>query len=1476
MKTWKKVVRILILLIIVVPVAAMIAVQIPAVQTAIVGKVTRTLSEKIDGRVTIGRVWFSFPNNLILRDVDVIQGESDTVVHAGKLLLGAKTSSLLSDEAFVRRISLEKGHFTLRKLEDGSTNLAALIAPLKKSPVDTSAVSLPWSKYRLDRLSVKDFAFRTDTLAIEDIDLDVRKVRYDDSLSLRIEHLSLSESRGFDLEDLSADASWTPSGISLRNLHLKDTWSQIHAPTLALGFSDFSDFSDLFNRCSANVKLRESHIDSRSLAPLLPMGGRKFALDLEGTADGPLNDLLLKSLRVKTPGGATDLTVKGRLQGLPDPDRIRIRTARVEGHTRTDDLGELLEGVLPGKIRKKDIARYARGETIRLDLTADGTPAELKAEGGISSHGLGSAKVSAVIRDLTRTMKASGTLETDYLQLGKLLDNPSLGALTARTTVAFATTPSGLNADINRLDIDNFSFKGYDYHDISAGATLRDGVLLADVSSDDPNLQMLMHGRVDLGGKGKANKILIDLDLERADLSALNFDKRDSTTVSMALNADLTQEPGGVILGTALVRALQAEVDGNIYDIGDIEFESNRQDDRFNTTVESTFAQAWYDGNVFVADFISEARRIVMEENLRDLLGKGSDAKEEYAPSESFGSLRIRTRNLQPVFDFLASDVFVARESSIGVDLLGEQVEGSIASELVAAGNLFVHNLQGRIYSLGDRMMLDLDANRIQSGRLMADNVRLDAMTDTASVDIQARFHNENDNAGEALLHTRVSFPDSLKTDYRLRADILPSFLSLAGNTWELDPATVLYRPGHIRVNDLYLHNEEQALTAGGVIGASPADTAQVKLRDFDIGIINAFLPAGFDLHGRLTGDGEGFALLGDEMGLLLDIVGRDMAVAGDLLGDIKVLSKWDDPGKQLRVLVDNTLGSRHPLNAVASFRPSDKNLSFDMHLDSLSVVALGPMIDNLATGLTGSVSGRITGKGPLNKLSIDSEDARVNKMRFTLDYTKVQYEADGPLTLSDKGVTFNDIEIHDTEGGTGRLSGGVPYDHFRDIRLNIRIDLHNALALNTTMRDNGTFYGKAYADGTVRVSGPLDKIRLNINATSKEKTAVHIPLGSSSKSNTRLLTFINNEPTKLSLYDSLLQIKKPGAGGKKRSGTDLSVQLRLNATPDAEVQIEIDKSTGDILKARGTGMINIAVDDDFDIKGDYRLESGSYHFGMLGFTTRDFSIDPGGTIAFVGDVMQSNLDMTATYRTKASLTPLIADSTMVNLRRTVECGIEIKGKLANPQIGFKIEVPDLDPTIKNRLDHALNTEDKKMKQALALLVSGGFVPDEQSGIVNSTTLLYSNASEMMASQLNNIFHQLDIPIDLGFNYQPSQNGRDVFDVAVSTQLFNNRVSINGNIGNRQYLSSSASDIVGDLDIEIKLNRSGKVRLTLFSHSTDIYSNYLDMTQRNGAGIVYQEDFNSFKELWRKLLHLKPDESQTLPDSDPARRLQPR
>jgi hypothetical protein len=324
-------------------------------------------------------------------------------------------------------------------------------------------------------------------------------------------------------------------------------------------------------------------------------------------------------------------------------------------------------------------------------------------------------------------------------------------------------------------------------------------------------------------------------------------------------------------------------------------------------------------------------------------------------------------------------------------------------------------------------------------------------------------------------------------------------------------------------------------------------------------------------------------------------------------------------------------------------------------------------------------------------------------------------------------------------------------------------------------------------------------------------------------------------------------------------SQSEFLVKLKVNAQPDVEAFVEIDKASGNVLSGRGSGNISLNVSEDiFNINGDYTISSGNYKFMAMGLVGRDFTIQDGSSIRFNGDIMESTLDINAIYRTKASISTLISDTTSVANRRIVDCGISIKDRLANPQLSFDIDIPDLDPTVKSRVESALSTADKVQKQFLSLIISNNFLPDEQSGIVNNSSVLYSNVSEMMSNQINNIFQKLDIPLDLGLRYQPNDQGNDIFDVAVSTQLFNNRVIVNGNIGNRQYSSGNAqNDVVGDIDIEIKLDRSGSFRLNLFSHSADQYTNYLDNSQRNGIGVTYQTEFNSFRNFFRNIFSNK-------------------
>ncbi|MBQ5639672.1 MAG: translocation/assembly module TamB domain-containing protein [Bacteroidales bacterium] len=305
----------------------------------------------------------------------------------------------------------------------------------------------------------------------------------------------------------------------------------------------------------------------------------------------------------------------------------------------------------------------------------------------------------------------------------------------------------------------------------------------------------------------------------------------------------------------------------------------------------------------------------------------------------------------------------------------------------------------------------------------------------------------------------------------------------------------------------------------------------------------------------------------------------------------------------------------------------------------------------------------------------------------------------------------------------------------------------------------------------------------------------------------------------------------------------------------------------------KGTASVYLRPSKDiFEINGDYRISEGNYNFIIPGILSRGFEIQDGSTIRFGGKIPDTQLDINALYKVRASLSSLVMSATDVDTWRLVECGINISDRLSNPQLKFSIDVPDLDPTTKSQIETALATEDKVQKQFLSLLLLGSFLPDETSGVVNGSNILLSNVTELMSSQLNNILSKLEIPLDVGFDYQNATSGNDMFDMAISTQLFNNRVIVGGSVGNRNYSTSAnpRGDVVGDLDVQIKLDPEGKYRLNLFSHSADEYSSFLDFSQRNGVGVSFQKEYHTFGELIGNLFRKRnaSDQSQEESSSD--------
>ena len=105
--------------------------------------------------------------------------------------------------------------------------------------------------------------------------------------------------------------------------------------------------------------------------------------------------------------------------------------------------------------------------------------------------------------------------------------------------------------------------------------------------------------------------------------------------------------------------------------------------------------------------------------------------------------------------------------------------------------------------------------------------------------------------------------------------------------------------------------------------------------------------------------------------------------------------------------------------------------------------------------------------------------------------------------------------------------------------------------------------------------------------------------------------------------------------------------------------------------------------------------------------------------------------------------------------------------------------------------------------------------------------------------------------------YRPkSELTSDEVDFGLSKSLINNRlfVEVEGNylIDNKQAVNSSMSNFMGEAYITYLIDRAGTLKAKAFTQTIDRFDENQGL-QDTGIGIYFNEDFNNFRDLRRRI-----------------------
>ena len=1472
-------------------------VQSPRVQTAVANRVTATLRESIDADIRIGKIHLRPFNTLIIEDLLIIDNAPvlppedfpgiapvDTFFRAGSIIAGFSLDGLFTGGGLrVSQAKVKDAQMNL-VLEGEAPNLSRIfgLAPADNEPKPVNKKELfsirdvrgenmgfrmlnfgmerevPEETYEQAGDGRRQYGIDWTDLEVRDIQLRGKNLRMKGGVMTgTVTCLSFNERSGFNCRSLSAEARVGEGKAIVKDIRLRDDFSDLKVPLYMMSFDSAKDFEDYINLVKMDGVVEESYLDFRTIAffaPTLRDTGLKARVS--GKMSGPVRDMRFSGIRVCLADGSFAGTVDGRLSGVPDVEKMALDARLSHSMFTSAGVDALVNAWTEERI---DFRKFAKGQRFMMNCRVDGRLNDMRIRPDIHSLS-GNLDADIKFTDLIRQDRPilmDARLRTKNLDAGRIAGIDALGQCSFETGVKMRLPDergTKMQLHIDSLKVSKLNLLGYDYSRIAAAGDITEDAFDGKFVCGDPNLNFLFQGTFALSHNTNNSLYKFYANVGHADLHALNLDKRKVSRLRFQTAANFARAGGRDLIGKVEVGGLVLENSAGVHDIGDAELTSITKDGIYRIKFSSNFLDALYSGTGSPADFLSDLQDITLRRDLPML--SEERAGEWEGRSYEIGMNFHDTRGL---LSFLAPGLYIADSTGVRVNI---SPEGRLSSEMnssrIAFNGNYLKNFRAEFNNGDDNLTGSAAADMIRIGELATlENNMLKMYADDNRFGVGFQYDNSGDSGNSGEIYALGELGRTVSGDVGVAVRLLPSSVNLNSKRWSIHESTFSINGDGAEVGSFELTNDEQRLSAYGKVSKTATDTLTVEMDRFDIGIVNPLVTPEIGLTGKMTGMARLISPLTDKS-ILLDVVCDSTYMAGEEIGVLTAHCGWDRTFNRFDMNLRNDIGGRSTLTAEGRYTPSSRGIEAQIALDGLNIAYAKPFVAEIFNRFEGEISGRIALDGPITSPEISSEEMRIDGGVLSIAFTNVPYQVSGPVHMDSEGAYFDNVTIADKFGSTGSVNGAITFGNFENPGIELNVGVKGMECLDTTPSISPDFYGHLFASGKVRVSGPFSGIALDIDAVTEKNGNLHIPVPNTTVAGvTDLLRFREEERIVwVDPYEEMMnRLKK-----QTEEVGDISLNLRVNATPGVTAFVEIDRESGNMLSANGSGQIELKMKgDDFNINGNYSISSGNYKFVALGLASRDFQIKEGSSIRFNGDIMESSLNIDALYKTKASLSTLISDTTSVNTRRTVECGISISDKLKNPRLGFSIEVPDIDPAVKSKVESALSTDDKIQKQFLSLILSNSFLPDEQSGIVNSSTLLYSNVSEVMANQLNNILQKLDIPVDLGLNYQPNSKGNDVFDVAVSTQLFNNRVVVNGNIGNRQYKSSgTGTDVVGDIDIEIKLNRPGTLRLNLFSHSADQYTNYLDNSQRNGLGLGYQMEFNGIKDEDRtKLTTLK-------------------
>lgn len=1434
-----------------------VALQSRRVQLFITQRFTTFLANNSDLKIHVETVNLSLFGKLVLGNLWLEDQAGDTLASAGQVTLHLGKLNLRHKQGHFDLITIEKARVNIRKDASGEYNFRFLTR--RQTPADSLNTN-PWT------LSCHTFRIRKSEFTYLDQRGNPREYRVDDinlhigdfylgpeNMNLKISSLTLIDSKGFYLEDLTADITSVADTFHIRNIGFRTLNSVVDSASLVLkqvalpGTGErISDF---------RLTLPPARLSMKDLALFLPaVKGMNQVFEVSGLFTGNPRNLKARNLLIRTGTNtsvACDLTVSS-YEELSEPfiflDLKRFRT----------DFRDLSQIRLPSQSKVNYLRfpdnLYQTG-TISYEGNFTGFLSDFVAYGTLRSP-MGTVKTDLLFAPAgNNRLRFDGKLGTSDFELGKLLRTSQIGEVSLNGMVKGFLNQNGTSLDAT-FDgvVSSLRAYQYTYHNLLLDGKIENRKFDGNVTLDDPNLKLNFSGVLNLNEKTPEFDFI--LNLQKADLVALQLDSRSTESdLSFEMTANFSGSSFDSFEGLVQVYNGSYQNQNGQMEFASLTVSTSLNEESSRINLYSDYLDGTITGEYHLGYLPQSFRQVVAA--YLPAFAPGAGETPVSIAANKFG-FSFDVRNLDELTAVFLPDLKVtgpfAIHGKIDSGDSGLELFGKIPS--LTYQDMAFDNLEFRLSPENRKLFSDITLDR----------AHLANQTDLFNISLEA-------TAGGDIVGTRIGWDNRKKLTYKgeIESEFLftrmegrakpftdirvnPATIILADSAWQLSQTSLRIDTTSVNIQGFSFSNGNQKIAINGKISTNPEEQLRIDLQNIGLPSAAYYLGLRDEMKGTFNGSISLSDLYKDRLfrsDLRLD--GLEFRNQG--IGDVSLFSHWDSETRLMNGELTIEKNGKLELLAKGSMDPRTTHMDFTFDFENQPLVILNTVITDVLTGFYGYGSGKIRLQGTPEKILLDGA-VFCRDAGLTVGYTQVTYELNDSVHFAGDKIIFDNIRFRDRQGNRGLFTGTIRHDSFQNMDFDLHLSTGKILAMNTTAKSSEQFYGKVVAAGNITITGHGSDVLLAGEATSLPETAG---------------TIVLSDDAEVTRYD-FVRFVSPDTGrvtapvvARTPPSSGFEMDLLMHVTPDARVQMIYNTQISDLISGQGEGTLRFRMDKAGNIflSGNLDLTQGEYLFTVQDVINKRFVVEPGGSVTWSGDPYNAVIDLKAVYKLKASLYELMAgtsENAGSNQRVPVECKILLTGDLISPDIGFDIVFPDLEARLRDEMQQFFTTQEDLNRQMLSLLVLGRFyTPEYIRGNYEPTTgsLIGSTASDLFSNQLSNWLSRINKDVDVGFNYRPgNQITGDEIELALSTQIFNDRVTINGNIANNTNPTSmNNSELVGDFEINVKLTPSGKLQLKAYNRSNNNLI-YETAPYTQGLGLSYKENFDTTREFWQKFLTL--------------------